>query len=314
MTVVTLTLNPAIDQTVMLDRLLRGEVHRAQSVRRDAGGKGINVASCLADWGVPVTACGILGADNPAAFDALFAAKPITDRLVRVAGETRTNIKLVDAGETTDINLPGPVVPPAALAEVERTLAEAATPGTLVIAAGSLPPGCAPDHYATLAATLSARGARLLLDASGVALTAALEGPAAPYAIKPNRRELADWRGRPLDRIADVAAEARALHARGIALVVVSMGAEGALFLSAEGALVARLPAGALASTVGAGDAMVAGIAAALKEGAGLERIARLGTAFAVAKLGRPGPNLPERGTVNALAHDVTITDAGEQA
>ncbi|WP_244914045.1 PfkB family carbohydrate kinase, partial [Methylobacterium frigidaeris] len=78
--VLTLTLNPAIDRTVTLERLEPGTVHRAQAVRDDAGGKGINVASCLADWGIPVAAAGVLGADNATAFEALFSAKGIEDR------------------------------------------------------------------------------------------------------------------------------------------------------------------------------------------------------------------------------------------
>lgn len=97
------------------------------------------------------------------------------------------------------------------------------------------------------------------------------------------------------------------LRMDGVGLVVISSGEDGALFASDEGALTARLSVGDLASTVGAGDAMVAGIAAALAEGADLERIARLSTAFAVAKLGMVGPNLPELAMVQALAREVAI-------
>ena len=106
---VTITLNPAIDQTVRLARLQPGHVHRARSSRDDAGGKGINVAACLADWGVPTTALGVLGDGNDGVFRTLFSARGIADGCVRVPGRTRTNIKLVEEGssETTDINLPG---------------------------------------------------------------------------------------------------------------------------------------------------------------------------------------------------------------
>jgi len=107
MAVFTVTLNPAIDQTVMLDRLVPGEVHRARSVRQDAGGKGINAASCLADWDVPVTVMGLLGGANAAPFDALFAEKSIIDRCQRHGGSTRVNLKLVDVHGTTDINMNG---------------------------------------------------------------------------------------------------------------------------------------------------------------------------------------------------------------
>jgi 1-phosphofructokinase len=157
MRVHTLTLNPAIDQTITLDALVPGQVHRARGVRQNAGGKGINVASCLADWGVPVSAHGLLGRDNAAPFEALFAAKPITDAMVRVDGATRVNLKLVDAHDTTDINLDGLAVTDETLATVLDGLAASAAPGDMVVLAGSLP-GCPPDCYATLVARLRGQG------------------------------------------------------------------------------------------------------------------------------------------------------------
>ena len=106
---VTVTLNPAIDQTVRLASLRPGHVHRARSSRDDAGGKGINVAACLADWGVPTAALGVLGGGNDGVFGALFSTRGIVDGCLRIPGSTRTNIKLVDEdnGETTDINRSG---------------------------------------------------------------------------------------------------------------------------------------------------------------------------------------------------------------
>ena len=306
--VATVTFNPAIDQTIAVDHLVRGEVHRARSVRQDPGGKGVNVASCLADWGVTVTVLGLLGADNAGPFDALCAAKSITDRFERVPGNTRVNIKIVDTGETTDINMDGLSVDEAIVARVLAATQAFAGPDALIVLSGSLPPGCHAGIYADMVARLKALGARVLLDTSGAPLTMAMNADVLPSIIKPNRRELAAWAGEPLESIEDVLRCGQRLRARGIDLVVVSMGEQGALFLSEEGALLARLSAGDLASTVGAGDAMVAGLAAAAIENAGLERTARLATAFAVAKLGRPGPHLPDLGTVHALSQDVTIT------
>ena len=306
--VATVTFNPAIDQTVTIDHLVRGEVHRARSVRQDPGGKGVNVASCLADWGVPVTVFGLVGADNAAPFEALCAAKGIADRFERLPGATRVNIKIVDAGETTDINMDGLAIDDAIAGRVLAAVERFAGPDALIVLSGSLPPGGDPGIYATMVVRLRALGARVLLDTSGLPLTIALRADALPDIIKPNRRELAAWAGEPLDSIADVVRCGQRLRACGIDLVVVSMGEAGALFLAGEGALLARLAAGELASTVGAGDAMVAGLAAAAIAGADLERTARLATAFAVAKLGRPGPHLPEAGTIHALCGDVTIT------
>lgn len=307
MTITTVTLNPAIDQTVTLDTLRRGHVHRASSVRFNAGGKGVNVASCLADWGLRVAATGLLGAENAASFEALMRAKAIEDAFVRVEGATRTNIKLVDREETTDVNLPGFTAQPSALTAADaETVALAARCDVLVLA-GSLPPGAPVDHYATLLAALAAAGKPVILDASGPALAKALAQPMRPFAIKPNVAELAELTGEPCTGLADVVRIARRLQMSGIALVVVSMGANGALFCSDQGLVRARLPAVAGGSSVGAGDAMVAGLTAALAEGADLERIARLASAFAVGKLGLAGPNLPDREFIEKLAAQAGI-------
>lgn len=323
MRVLTITMNPAIDQTIGLARLIPGQVHRADSVRYNAGGKGINVSSCLADWGLASAALGILGGGNGAMFEELFKAKGIKDLFLRVPGLSRTNIKLVDGRDTTDVNLPGPPVTPADLSDLERALEaclaeEQGEPG-LAVLAGSLPPDCPADLYARLTGTLKQRGWKVVLDAVGEPLRLALAGPRLPDCIKPNRAELAELTGKSPERLDDLAAAARELQGKGVGLVVLSLGQDGALFFSSAGTLKASAVAENVASTVGAGDAMVAGIAAGLCELAGsgskaglayLERLARLGTAFSVGKLGRSGPNLPPRSEVEALAAQVKIEAA----
>ncbi|TGD98616.1 1-phosphofructokinase [Methylobacterium nonmethylotrophicum] len=305
--VLTLTLNPAIDRTVILDRLAPGQVHRARAVRDDAGGKGVNVASCLADWGVPVAAAGVLGAGNAAAFEALFSAKGIEDRCVWVPGETRTNLKLVDPAGTTDVNLPGLALDSATLRSVRAVLLEAAGPDTLAVLAGSLPAGAAPGLYAELVAALKAKQARVLLDASGPPLAAALSARVLPDIVKPNRHELEEWAGKPLPALGDVVKAARGLARRGIPLVVISLGAEGAVFVRGADALHAVAPTMDVASTVGAGDALVAGLVAGLCADLSLPETARLALAFAAGKLTRSGAHLPGRGQVEAIAAGIEV-------
>jgi 1-phosphofructokinase len=313
--VVTLTFNPAIDETVLLDELQPGSVHRARDVRFDAGGKGVNVASCLADWGIPVVATGILGAANDGVFTTLFHLKAISDQFLRVAGDTRVNIKLVHGGATTDINLPGLAVPPSAVADIACLLENLAGAGDIVVLAGSLPNGVEPAVYRDLTAILASRGVKVVLDTSGQPLEEALAptAEALPFCVKPNRAELEAWTGRTLSTTAQVVEAARSLVERGVSLAVVSLGQDGALFITQGEALQASLPVVNGVSTVGAGDAMVAGIVAALNEGRDLEGIARLATAFAASKLGRPGPNLPARQEVETRAGDVAIRSAREQ-
>lgn len=304
--IVTITLNPAIDLTVTVDRLTVGEVHRARSAQSNVGGKGINVAGCLADWGVTVAAGGLLGRFNDDAFVEFFTAKGITDACVRAPGETRTNIKIAESGggSTTDVNLPGLAVAAGLVDAVWAAALRDLEPGAPVVLAGSLPEGLAPSTWSVMVADLAAEGARVVLDTSGAPLAAAL-GPEVtrlPHAIKPNRAELEVLVGRELPEISDVVAAARGLLGRGLALVVVSLGADGALFVDATSALAAGLPAKAVLSTVGAGDAMVAGMVAALLEDADLDRIARLSVAFATAKLDRIGPYLGPKTHVEELA------------
>ncbi|WP_022978013.1 1-phosphofructokinase [Nevskia ramosa] len=316
--VLTVALNPALDQTITLDRLRLGEVHRARSVRIDVAGKGVNVASCLADWGVATAVTGVLGAGNATAFDALFAAKQIADGFVRRPGDTRTNVKLLDleAADTTDINLPGLVVDGADFDAVRARLLAHSTAGSIVVLAGSLPAGLADDSYARLIAELAARGVRCVLDTSGAPLVAALDAPrdALPYAVKPNRHELEAWAGRALSTQAELIAAARELQTRGIVLVAISQGADGALFLRGDEIVQAKPLPVAVGSTVGAGDAMVAGLTAALLADASLEDLARLATAFAAAKLGCDGAHLPPREQVLALAKQVQIQRLGREA
>ncbi|MCM8736916.1 1-phosphofructokinase [Azospirillum sp. A1-3] len=309
--VVTVTLNPAIDQTITVDALKPGSVHRAKAVRHNAGGKGVNVASCLADWGTPVVATGLLGTGNAAPFEALFQAKGIADAFLRLPGETRVNIKIADlaANDTTDINLPGLTADPGALGRVQETVRRLVEPGIPVLLAGSLPDGLPTDTYAILTADLAAAGARVVLDSSGAPLAAALASTGAlPHCIKPNRHELEDWAGRPLPTDADLLDAARGLQRRGVSVVAVSLGTDGALFVDGARALHGRLPPVQALSTVGAGDAMVAGLIAAFQQDGGLEDVARLSVAFAGAKLGCFGPNLPDPATVRALAAQVTLS------
>ena len=309
--VITLTLNPALDQTVTVPLLRTGAVNLASEVHVNAGGKGVNVASCLADWGVPVMASGLLGRDNAGAFVSLFEDKGIADRFLRLPGSTRTNIKLVaeDTLDTTDVNLPGVDVPDNALPQLVEQLQHLVEDGQIVVVAGSLPPALQQAGYLPLLHELKALGAEVVLDTSGEALAQVLaQDEVLPAMIKPNRHELEEWVGRTLPSVADVAAKARALNQRGIATVVVSLGGDGALLSTRQdGCWLASPLAITPVSTVGAGDALVAGMVAARHADQSWPQALRLGTAFAAAKLQRLGPHLPPRADVKALLEQVQL-------
>jgi len=148
----------------------------------------------------------------------------------------------------------------------------------------------------------------VVLDTSGEPLKAALA--AGPRIIKPNRHELAELLGEPLDTLESLVAAARGLldGPNAPETVVVSLGGDGALFLTRTQALHAHPVEVAVTSTVGAGDAMVAGLVAAQLENRSLTETAQLATAFAAAKLTRLGPHLPPPEEVRALANQITVT------
>ncbi|EDY19820.1 1-phosphofructokinase [Chthoniobacter flavus Ellin428] len=305
--VVTVTLNPAIDRTVTIPNFTAGGVNRVETARNNAGGKGVNVAAMLAESGIRVAVTGFLGRENTSSFEELFSHRGIADHFVRVAGQTRTGIKVVDPvlHQTTDINFPGASVSAADLAAFTHRLDM--LHADCFVLAGSLPPGADPGIYRELITRLRLRGPRIVLDASGEPLALALE--ARPNLIKPNIHELSELLGRPLPDTAAVVEAARELVSRGIETVVVSMGKDGACFVTAREAVVARPPRVEVRSTVGAGDAMVAGLVAAQFRQCPLADAARLATAFSVHALTRFADGAADfNRSIEALLSQVTVS------
>ncbi|MEN9353552.1 MAG: hypothetical protein RL318_877 [Fibrobacterota bacterium] len=277
--IVTVTLNPAIDRTLSVPDFQVGELNRVLEVRENAGGKGVNVASALADLGVPVVATGFLGRENARLFEVLFRTKGIEDRFLRMDGSTRLGLKLVDNScqKVTELNCPGLTPGAADLDALFATVRELASPDTWFVLSGSLPPGAPAGLYADLIRVIHAQGAKVALDTSGEPLRLAL--PAAPDIVKPNRKELEQLTGTAMTGLEDVAKAASHLLSQGIALVAISMGVEGALFAQGDGMIVTTPPTVSLESTVGAGDAMVAGLLFAQIQGRNLSGSARFATA-----------------------------------
>jgi len=285
--VATVTLNPAVDFTLTVRDFRAGAVNRVEPGGQRAGGKGVNVAAALARAGYRVAAHGFLGRDNAALFEEFFAREGVEDRAVRLPGATRTGFKLVDTvrGETTDLNFPGLAPDTAALEALVATLDT--TEAAWCVLAGSLPPGVPKDFYGQAVRRLRARGVKVALDASGPALRHGVE--AAPDVAKPNVHELAGLVRSDLTDTEALVAAARTFTAAGVRLVAVSRGSEGACFVTAGAVVRARGPVLREGSTVGAGDAMVAGIVAAELAGLGLADCARQATAYSLRALAGSG-------------------------
>lgn len=278
--VVTITLNPAIDRTLVIPDFEAGNVHRVESERRNAGGKGVNVAASLARGGHRVAVTGFLGRENTAVFEELFEAEGIHDSFLRIPGTTRTGIKITDPvrQQTTDINFPG-VVPSDFDVAALRDAIHALSADWFVLA-GSLPPGVDPAIYRDLIRMLKDRGALVAVDASSEPLRLAVE--AGPDLIKPNIHELEELVGHTVESSSEVAAAAADLVRKGVGCVVVSLGADGACFTTSAGSILAVPPAVEIRTTVGAGDAMVAGILSSSLRRRSVEETARMATAFSL--------------------------------
>ncbi len=303
--VLTVTLNPALDLTVQLPALHLGEVNRSDNLQVHAAGKGLNVAQVLADLGHQLTVTGFLGEANAQPFEQLFAARGFADEFVRVAGETRSNIKLAEAdGRITDINGPGLEVGAAQRDELLARL-ERLVPGhELVVVAGSLPRGVEVPWFVELLQRLARLGARVALDTSGAALR---EGLAlSPWLIKPNEEELAQARGLDPANAQALADEARRLNAR-IEHVVMSQGAAGVSWFSPAAAWHAQPPKVRVVSTVGAGDSLLAGMLHGLLAGWPAERTLAHATAIAAQAVGQIGFGITDRAQLAELEAAVRL-------
>jgi 1-phosphofructokinase len=297
--IVTLTLNPSVDRTVEVETLARGEVMRALGVRVDPGGKGINVSRALATHGIATRAVVTVGGAEGEHLIALLRETGIEIVPVRIRGAIRSNITVVEPdGTTTKFNEPGAQLSAEELAAVFAAVQTAGESAEWLVASGSLPPGTPAGVYADLVRSLAGSDTCVAIDTSGAALEAVLA--AGPTLVKPNRDELAEVTGLQLKTIADVVEAACRLRDLGAGAVLASLGGEGAVLVDDDGAIHGRTPAVPPLSSVGAGDAMLAGFLAGGGKGpdALVEALAWGAAAVLQPGSGMPSPNDIDRGAV----------------
>ena len=302
-----MTLNPAIDQTVRVNNFQLNRVNRARALQFDASGKGVNVASFLTDYGYDTAVAGYLGQENAAIFEQFFASKGIDDCFVRIPGNTRVNVKVVDEikQQTTDINMPGQPPSREARSVLLETIERLAKTCEWFVLSGSLPPDELTSIYATIITQLKQQKKRIILDTSGEALREGIQ--AGPTIVKPNIDELQHLVGRPLTSEAGIQQAAHQLLNDDIKLVVVSMGKQGAMLVEQATTLIATPPEVTVKKTFGAGDAMVAGLVTAQIEGLSLVDCGQLATAFSVGAIANSGYNLPPREILRQYFQQVYI-------
>ncbi|PWK06655.1 1-phosphofructokinase [Tumebacillus permanentifrigoris] len=307
-TVVTVTLNPALDKTVTVPSFEVGGLNRVQQVRLDPGGKGINVAKVLRGFDVEVTAAGLIAGTIGRHLLKQLDAQRVDHRFVEVAGETRTNLKVYDesARVTTELNELGFDVQAEDLEAFRQQVEELLSEASYLVLGGSLPQGVPDEIYGTLIELANAKGVRTILDADGMAFKKGLE--ARPYAVKPNLFELQQLTGRPLDAMADIVAAGQELLERGISLVVISMGGDGAVFITKEQVVHTTPFAITPQSTVGAGDSMVAAIVHGLAMNKPLAELAQWATTAGTVTASKRGTQVCTLAEVSEQVHRVQTT------
>ncbi len=304
--IVTLTPNPSVDRTVSIAELQRGEVQRATASRIDPGGKGVNISRALTAHRASTLAVLPSGGPEGHLLAELLAEAGIEVSIVPIQGSIRSNLALVEPdGTTSKINEPGPLLSDseiaALLAGAESTLVD--HPSWLV-GSGSLPPGVEHDLYAGLVRRCRDAGVRVAIDASGLALSHAVG--AGPDLIKPNLEELEELVDKSLATLGDVLAASMDIVTHGVATVVVSLGRHGALLVTPTMTAFAVAHVSSPLSTVGAGDALLAGFLHASASGATSVDALHAGVAWGAAAVSLPGSRMPTPADVASIQISVT--------
>ncbi len=295
--IITVTLNPSLDRTLPITALVRGAVLRTGRPILEPGGKGVNVSRALRANGIDSTALlPIAGAEGDE-LRRLLDAAGVQARYVPTTGRTRSNISLTEPdGTVTKLNEPGASLTTADLEELESALAALVSPGDWVVFSGSLPPGMTGDVFSALLQRLSVCGIQLAIDSSGIALASSIA--ARPHLVKPNRAELAELVGHPVNSIAEVIVAAEQVRNSGAGAVLVSLGADGAVFVGAAGvaeAIVGESTVPSPVSAVGAGDCFLAGFLSRFSKDEGdVESAVLEALAWGAAAVALPGTAMPQ--------------------
>jgi tagatose 6-phosphate kinase len=318
--IVGIALNAAIDRIVAVDRLEPGAIHRPTILSSLAGGKAANAVRAAASLGLPGRVVAVLGGHAGAWYGAALRALGIELSAVAVDGETRTCLSVLDRStdELTEFYEPGLTVPTDTWPRIEAALVEALgdePAGSLVVLAGSLPPGVPVDAYRRLGTICTVHGAPWIVDIEGRPLLEALE--ASPWLVKVNEREAAATTGLP----GQVGGDAEAVRKQSTWFrkqragnVLITRGREGAMLHTAEGRWAIGPPPVTGPFSVGSGDALVAGLAVALAAGRALPEAVRYGSAVAAANALVAGQGVFDPGRVDVIEAAISITKSPDSA
>lgn len=299
--ILTVTLNPALDITTRTERLEPVRKLRCSAPRYDAGGGGVNVSRAIAELGGESRAFAVLGGPIGDQYADLLREAGLDTILHRIAEASRFSLTVMETATNQHFRfvLPGPQIEVAETARIEAALAAAISAGpSYIVLSGSLPPGLPADFYGRISGHARKAGAKVILDTSGPALTAAL--PSRPYCVRINHHEARDLVGGTTEEA--VEAIARRLVDKGHAEVaIVTEGDQGAVLATADRTLRVAPPKVTVQSTVGAGDSFVAALTLGLARDWPLETAVRYGVASAAAAVMTQATQLCQREDVERL-------------
>jgi 1-phosphofructokinase/tagatose 6-phosphate kinase len=310
--ILTVTLNAAIDRTVAVPNFHLGQRHRAVESRTVAGGKGINVARALKLLGRPVIATGFAGGPTGNRLLEQLRREAVLTDFTRIAAETRINLAVIDptSGEQTEINERGPAVSPEEVGTFVTRLRYLADGAKLCVLAGTLPPGAGDDLYARLVKDLAESGVPVVLDAEGEAMLAGLRAGAS--IVTPNEREAEELVGQEFadrDDLINGLAELVRLGAGEAAIT----GPDGCVAVIGEASerrfVEVRTESLDPVSTVGSGDAFLAGYVAARYDGKPSDECLAYGVACGAESTQHFGAGTVDRGQVERLLGEVHVQD-----
>lgn len=258
--VITVTINPAMDKTLTINNFTLGDVNRVSNLRYDIGGKGINVSKVLKNFGIESICTGFLGGIWKDTFEKEFKSRGINNQFVNIQGDTRTNTKVVDLINKcyTDINEQGPVISDSELEEFISRFKNMCSFGDIVVLSGGVCPSIPVDIYATLTKIAKEKGSFVILDADGDLMVEGMK--AKPNVIKPNNVEFEKILNSNFKSNEELVSAAKKLTEDGIGHILISLGSEGALYVTKESSYYAKGLKVPVKSTVGAGDSMVSAI------------------------------------------------------
>jgi 1-phosphofructokinase len=305
--IITVTLNPALDKTLVIDELKEGKLNIVNDERLDAGTKGVNVSRVLKELGGDSLALLLTGGQSGRTLLDFVRDYGVNYEAIDIKGDTRTNIKIFDDSKKviTEINSKGPIINASEINMLINSINKNLKSNDTIVFSGSAPRGVETDIYKTLIKASKDIGAKTILDADGELLLKGLEME--PYLIKPNIHELEKAFNVKISSNKEILSLSKEIISKGVKNIYISMGGDGSIFVNEDLAYFIEPMKLKVKSTVGAGDSMLAGMIYALSNGYDLEKALKLSTACAAATVSLEGTQTGKLADINRLKDEVEL-------